>query len=103
MSGTDTEERASYSAKWSGEDMEESELEREAETAGGEGKAGTTPTPTTDRPEGSGEKTGLGGAAAGEGATSDATTRRLWNQTQWEQEATMRLKISKGVGLSTGR
>ena len=46
--GTDTEGSAAKSAKWSGEETEESASEEEAETSGGEGEAGMMLTSTTE-------------------------------------------------------
>ena len=73
MGRTDTEESTSDSVEWSGEKIKESASEGEAETAGGEGEAVTTTTLMAEGPEGNGAEKGPGGAAAGGGATLDAT------------------------------
>ena len=70
---TDTEESTSDSVEWSGEKIKESASEGEAETAGGEGEAVTTTTLMAEGPEGNGAEKGPGGAAAGGGATLNAT------------------------------
>ena len=49
-----TEESAVDSAWWSGKETRELASEGEAETAGGSGEVGMTPTPTAEGPEGSG-------------------------------------------------
>ena len=53
VGGTGLEESADESAKWSGEETEESASEEEVDTAGGVGMAGMTLRETEEGPEGS--------------------------------------------------
>ena len=54
MDGTDPEDSADESSKWSGEETQGSATEEEAETAGGAGDVGQSLTATAQELEGSG-------------------------------------------------
>ena len=72
---TYTEESATESAEWIGEDTEESASEEEAETTGGRGWVGNTLTETAVASEGSGVENGPQGATDDGGGTPDATPK----------------------------
>ena len=74
VGGTGPENSADESAEWSGEETEESASEEESDTTGGLGEVGMTLTVRAEESEVSGAEDGPRGAAAGRGASLDATS-----------------------------
>ena len=72
--GRSTEESEDKSAKWSGEDTEESALEEENMITGGAGEAGRPLTLMTGESAVNNARDGTQGAASGRSATADTTS-----------------------------
>ena len=98
MGRPDMEESASKIAEWSEKETEELTSDEEVKTARGTGEVGMMPTATAEALGVNGAEYGIGGAAAGRGATLGATYA---DADAVRSGATMGRKKGKGEGLCT--